>query len=733
MTQAKQARHPRDPGPLWDADERAAWALPPVIRSSAWAEQHRRIWRGRRKGPWRNANAPYLRGLMDIITRPGCVQANIRKAGQVGASEAMRTLIAYWAHCEPDPIGLTLPSEKAGRRVIKQDILPLFRRTDVLRSLIGRSEREVLIESITLLNGFQLDLMWSGSATSTAVHAYRRVINDEIDKFQPWRGEETDAIAATEVRLTSYEDQRLQVNISKPTTTAGRIHQLHEASTVKLVFQGRCPHCGRFQAMRWARVRWMDGELAAACLEAARAAMKAGRRSYVGRPAATGGGERTGPVMKFGDRGELREHIRWLEGYLARLQKAEGRRGLAAAITQERERAVWYQCEGCERPIYESGKAAMVREGHWAAAAGWALDEAGRRHANAEEVERWPRESRIALPISGLPCLWIRWARLAAEWVEHHDNPAWLFYFTTERLGEPFEFRRKGLEPTLLAGKCSAERGALPEGIVPAWAWILLATVDTQMDGFYVVVRAWGGGMRSARVWHGKMTTFAELDRLIFTLSWASESKEFPPMMIARALIDSGGTADRLLEASRTQQVYDYAQPRQPIVMAIKGATRPGAGLYWPMKNPLGRSGRADPTDLHPYMLDTDRCNDLLVALVLQGMAVSAGRADGMTKVEWWMLNRRRDEEYEAHMGAMQKTIDPRTKAEVWTVRATGARHDYRDCEVYQVAAAYMANVHLLPAEEEVLGWKRQAQQARSGRETRGRAEGGDRWTPRPL
>ena len=167
---------------VWNEREREAWRIPKPIRPSEWAEKYRYLFKSSIPGPYRNANAPYLRGIMDISSRPGCVQVNIMKAAQIGVSEAGRNLLGYWAHMDPDPVGLTLPDRIKGRKIIKSDILPLFKQTPVLRKRLDSEARDALIETISLNNGFQLDLMWSGSATSTASNPERRIINDEDRK-----------------------------------------------------------------------------------------------------------------------------------------------------------------------------------------------------------------------------------------------------------------------------------------------------------------------------------------------------------------------------------------------------------------------------------------------------------------------------------------------------------------------------------------------------------------------
>ena len=739
MSTSKPLPQPLNAG-TWTQRERTAWSVPPRIRPSKWAPRYFRIRRGNRKGPYRHENAPYLLGLMDIATRPGVVQFNYRKPGQVGGSTLLRVLMAYYAHVDPAPMGLTLPNRDKGRQIAKSDVRPMFRHIPVLRDLVGNPSRDLLIESIKLLNGFECDLMWSGSAAATASNPYKRVINDEVDKYEPWSGEDTDAITSTEGRITSYGDGRLQANTSTPTTTAGTIHRLHEQSTVRLEYHAPCPHCGHRQPLVWRQLKWMDLQCAQASLEAARAAAGGGGTAYAirwndgeGRWEPCGLDAEGASAVRTESAEAMAQHLRWLVSIEGRLQGVEGRRELADVLAANRDEAIWYECRQCCGRIHNTGKTPMVRQGRWRSPAGPVVDAYGVEHDNAEDVEQWPPETRIGATMTALACTWIHWGTLVAQWLGAQGDPAALFFFVTFRLGEPFEFKTRRVQETVFAKKSA--RATMDAEIVPAWAWTLLATIDTQPGLFYVVVRAWGGSMRSLRVWHGKVITFDELDKLLFEKQWTVEGSKHTPMRIARALIDSGGTLDKLLDVTRTQQVYMYAIPRQPIVTAIKGASKPGLGLYWPMRNPMseGSGAKGDYSALRALMVDPHKANDLLSEMIVTGTPGLAKPGEKAGESEQWLLNRNNDPEYSLHMANVQRTVDPRTKAEVWRPKATGARHDYRDCEAYQVVAAYLANVHLLPSFDEVVAWKQQERsQAAGGREAPA-AAADDPWVPKPL
>ncbi|MBL8880728.1 MAG: phage terminase large subunit family protein [Phycisphaerales bacterium] len=276
------------------------------LRPSAWAERHRVLTRmqSARSGPWRNAQAPYLAGLMDLCMRRDVEEVTIVKAAQVGVSEALRNVIGYYAHQEPDPILLVLPDEQSGRKIVAQRIVPLLRNTPCLREQFTAASRDIQLRHITLANGFTLRLGWSGSPASLASDPCRVVINDEVDKFQPWSGRESDPITLGYARTQTYEGRRLIVNVSTPTTADGLIWRRFESTPVRLYFHVPCPHCGAYQKLVFSNVKW----------------------------------------KKFDQADPARE---------------------AAMI--EKEKAAWYECAHCHAAIHEPQRAAMIQQGRWQA------------------------------------------------------------------------------------------------------------------------------------------------------------------------------------------------------------------------------------------------------------------------------------------------------------------------------------------------------------------------------
>ncbi|TWT41776.1 Phage terminase large subunit (GpA) [Phycisphaerae bacterium RAS1] len=425
------AAPPTEP-PNWTPAEIAAWRPRERLTPSQWAERHRRLSRkqsGYAAGPWRNANAPYLAGIMDLAAAPHVRELVIMKAAQVGASEALRNVIGYLLEREADPILCVLPNETDGRRIMNTRVKPLIQDTPILRELQTAAARDVQTAFIQLSNGGSIRLGWSGSAASLASDPMRVVILDEVDKYSDWAGEAS-PIELARLRTQTYRHSKVIAN-STPTTRVGYVANLYDDCEIKLFYHVPCPHCARFIRLVFAQVRWEktteDRRRNAADIASGKAAA-------------------------------------WYE-----CQHCRGR-------TDDRQKAA-------------AVRAGVWATEAVAAGADFA-DRAARAGTNAVVIDDWLSGTRVAMHVSALYPLWITWAAGAAAFLRAQENPDSLAAFVNGWLGEPFEQRVARPEAEVFTAK--ARRGG-PRGIVPAWAQALLCTVDVQLDRLICVVRAGRG------------------------------------------------------------------------------------------------------------------------------------------------------------------------------------------------------------------------------------------------
>lgn len=488
---------------------------PPKMMPSAWAERYRTIESSARSGKWRNDNAPYLSGIMDACLTPGVNDVVVMKSAQGGGSEAFRNVIGCIAHTLPSPCLLVLADEKTAKRIMKRRIVPMFRDTPVLRDLASRSAYDSTSYEIELANRFNIRIGWSGSAASLASDPIRVAIMDEVDKYDDFTGADGSPIELARVRTLTWGDRALRIYLSSPTTTDGYIARLHDGSALKVYFRVPCPHCGAFQRLAFARVKWK------------------------------------------------------LPDGLSVPMQAEMLRST---------RAVWYECEACTEPIRDRQREAMIRRGVWASdetaqATGFAERAAAATPGAVLDPIGFGAGRRIAFHFSSLYALWTPWHETASEFIKSKDDPSSLYAFQTSWLGEPWQERIAKPERAKLDAKAGA--ASLPAGIVPAWATCLLATADRQRDRLYYVVRAHGPCGRSHLVAHGVVpfsnSDYSDLRRVTLDCGFQVEGsgERINPLKLG---IDSGDEAQDVYRFCETEpeRIYPLKGASKPQSSRVK-------------------------------------------------------------------------------------------------------------------------------------------------------------------
>ena len=613
------------------------WRAPPKLMPSEWATQHVILPRGQSPRPGRldHRNAPYLPTLIDLLAKPGIAELNIIKAAQIGVSEAMRWYIGFLAHTDPDPVGLALPDEKKGGRIVSNRIIPMMRRTPVLAELMSSRGHDTQKQQIKFSNGFILHLMWSGSPSAMASDPMRIGICDEVDKFAQWAGREAHAADLISKRLRAYEDRARQINISTPTTRAGVIWQRWEGSDIQLRYLVACPKCGARQSLVFDGIKWGD----------------------------------------FDEEDQV-----------------------ARAHLVEQNEAAWYECRGCGERMSDRERRRAIQGGKWGTIGPDGLSDGNITDVNA--IDAFPRGTRVGAQIPAMCCTWTRMAGIAAEFLRAKGSMSKMFDFRTQTLGEIWEQDVQRSSSGAFAERAKA--AGMPEGLLPAWTAMLIMSVDTQKDHFWVVIRAWGPAMRSARIWHGRVVSFSDLDQLL-RKAWPVEGDKYLPRRVDLTVIDSGGTktGEMIIDEfgaeeerpSRTMEVYAWTMGHgEHAVRAIRGAAQPKPGRFIER----GRGTYTTSREQKPvpvWLLDVHHFQDELTEIM--DRQIREGDADQPV----WRLNSRADPEYDRHMSNLQRVPIRRgsTIQNLWMPIASGARVDYRACEGYMVAAAYMAGIHLLP------------------------------------
>lgn len=206
---------------------------------------------------------------------------------------------------------------------------------------------------------------------------------------------------------------------------------------------------------------------------------------------------------------------------------------------------IWYQCECCKGKIDESEKQWMLENGIYI-------------HEFPDRAAKGYKYNALITPL-GLGVN--TWSYIAKEFLEAVErlrmgDPGPYITWLNTFMAETYTPKSKSSREQLTKLKDDRAGGQVPlEGVLG-----LTGGIDTQDNGFFYVIRAWGANYESWLIRHGFIDTFEALEMIILLSSYSDANNVQYPVLFS--LQDAMG--------HRTKEVYDFVRERQG-VMASQG------------------------------------------------------------------------------------------------------------------------------------------------------------------
>lgn len=338
-----------------------------------------------------------------------------------------------------------------------------------------------------------------------------------------------------------------------------------------------------------------------------------------------------------------------------------------------------YLCEGCETPIAEHHKTAMLEAGEWRATA-----------TGTDPLTMGYHLSALYSPIG-----WLSWSRIARGWEAAQGSDEAIKAFRNTILGETWVETGEAPDWQRLAER----REAWPAGTVPERGLYLTAGADVQKDRIEVDVWAWGRGLESWLVDHivieggpADATAWVKLTALLGR-TWLHAAGA--PMTLGRLAVDTG---------FETAAVYAWArQVGVGQVAPVKGLE--GFNRASPVSGPtyvdatvggkrLRRGARLWTVATSTFKVETYRF--LRLATALEDERAGDGAAPpGLVHLPDWI-----DSEWLKQLVAEQLiTVRTRRGFSKLEWQKLRERNEALDCRVYARAAAWIAGIDRWPEE----------------------------------
>jgi phage terminase large subunit GpA-like protein len=193
---------------------------------------------------------------------------------------------------------------------------------------------------------------------------------------------------------------------------------------------------------------------------------------------------------------------------------------------------------------------------------------------------RWKAEKPVERPLAVAFGPFESWyspfvslSKAAAAFLRGQEDRAKLMAFVTQHQCQAWK--------EVIEAKAESEilkhKNETPPGIVPAWAVALTCGIDTQKRGFWFIVRAWAPDLTSHLVQYGYLSTFDDVEALVFQTAFQIEGSQ-QTIKIWRAAIDTGGGPTDEGD-TRTEEVYHFilkmaAKYGPNVINGTKGASR---------------------------------------------------------------------------------------------------------------------------------------------------------------
>ncbi len=238
----------------------ARFIPPPPLTLSQWSDEKAVLSpeSSAEAGKW--ATYSSQREIMDAMTDPAVEYVTLIKSARVGYTKMLNWDTAY--HIEHDPCSqlIVQPTIDDAQGYSKDEIGPMLRDVPCLQGLVSEAKSRDSNNTILKKNypGGTLTLIGANSARGFRRITVRRVKFDEVDGYPPTAGHEGDQIQLGIKRTETFWNRKIIIGSTPTIKGRSRVENWFNLSDQRHLFVP-CPYCRTFQRLRFANMKWPEG------------------------------------------------------------------------------------------------------------------------------------------------------------------------------------------------------------------------------------------------------------------------------------------------------------------------------------------------------------------------------------------------------------------------------------------------------------------------------------------
>ncbi|HRJ90085.1 MAG TPA: phage terminase large subunit family protein [Pyrinomonadaceae bacterium] len=232
------------------------------LTCSEWAEKYRYVSpeRSARPGRWDNSVVPFLTEIMDAASSPEVRRVVFMKSSQVAGSEFLVNYVGYRIQTSPTMIIYCAESEDKAKGWTFESFDPTVEATPELRrritALKGTEDNN---QKRKKFPGGILNIVYASSAAQLSSRPAEVVILDEVDACV--ENAEGSPLTLLEARTKTFHETKKVILVSSPRDKETSVIEPEYEDSDKRSYYVPCPHCGEYQTLNWANVRWDEEPL----------------------------------------------------------------------------------------------------------------------------------------------------------------------------------------------------------------------------------------------------------------------------------------------------------------------------------------------------------------------------------------------------------------------------------------------------------------------------------------
>ena len=231
----------------------ACIAPKPIQLPSQWCVENLRFDEASNRGPFKTVGTEYIIDVLDDFANPLVSDEVLVWGSQTHKTGTLMGGVAWGIRNDPCGFLWVMPNETLVAKFSRQRLMPMIRASDCLAELIPTgNRRHDFATGAMMLGGSVLNFMGSNSPANLSSNPCRKVVLDEVDKFdEGGTSGEADAVNLAEQRTKDQRDPQ-RWKTSTPTLVTGLIWQEFEKGNQMRWFMP-CPKCGVRVVFAWSK------------------------------------------------------------------------------------------------------------------------------------------------------------------------------------------------------------------------------------------------------------------------------------------------------------------------------------------------------------------------------------------------------------------------------------------------------------------------------------------------